>query len=145
MSICWENRSKSARVLRPCSTRNKGFTLTMSMEYVEQAQGKTTATCSVQSRCFPRTLPCSGKNYLLTMMAVMDSLRVEEGAAGHHDGSRCNEQFKAGWRVRKKGTRAIVLCWPLEWWTVWGWGGCYFVRFILVSEGGWEMASMNEG
>ena len=115
----------------------KGFTLTMSMEYVEQAQRTATVTCSVYSRCFPRTLPCLGRNYLLTWMAVMDILGVEEGAAGHHDVSRCNEQFKAGWSVRKKGTRATVLCWPLEWWTVWGWGGAVIlsVSFLSAKEG----------
>ena len=145
MSICCENRSRSARVLRPCSTRKKGFTLTMSMECVEQVQGKTTATCSVHSSCFPRMLPCSGKNYLLTWMAVMDSLGVEEGLRGTVMSPGVMNSLRLGEEFKKKGTRATVLCWPLEWWTVWGWGGCYFVRFILVSEGGWEMVSVNEG
>lgn len=67
-------------------------------------------------------------------MAVMDSQKGGEGR-GHSAVSMCNGQYSVWWKVWI-GTKAVVLCWPLDWWTVWEWGAVILsVSLVSVKDG----------
>lgn len=76
-------------------------------------------------------------NYLLTWMAVMDSLCVCVCGGGTMDSVPLSKEFGGGPR-----SWCVDL---LQWWTVWGWGRGCLASFSLVSEGMKVMGSVSDG